>query len=180
MSQLKSALQLEGGRGRYLNHLVKRGLVDKTPRGYVVARQVPPYAPEQEIIKEVRKRYSELEDLWDEAEKDLRRFRVYRPVKHSYNGRNMIPDDPDSPYGCEYLSWRRYGKAWRICHGTYFDESPPEENSDWTPVVDCPVDVRVEAIAQFQGLREAVIKAAEASVPELDKAICKFRNVLKG
>src|SRR5688572_19076487 len=68
---------------------------------------------EQLTIQALTDRYDQIEALWNEAEDDLKRFRVPYPIEYCY--------DTDSDHGptVEYaLCWMRYGKAWRICHLT--------------------------------------------------------------
>src|SRR5438093_12504690 len=66
---------------------------------------------EQQIIKALRGRYDEIEALWNEAEEDLKRFRVPHAVEHCYFS------DYDHGYPIHHaLWWMRYGKGWRICH----------------------------------------------------------------
>src|SRR5438093_487948 len=66
---------------------------------------------ERQIIKALKNRYDKIEALWNEAEDDLKRFRVPHGVEYFY------ASDYDGGYPIHYaLWWVRHGKAWRICH----------------------------------------------------------------
>lgn len=129
---------------------------------------------EQQIIKALTGRYDEIEALWNEAEEDLKRFRVPYPVVDWYATDDLT--QPNISYG---LGFVRYGKGWRICHGDYYEGCYPDE-PDWKPIIECPLDIRIKMIARFETLRKKVIDAAENAVPRLDKAIASFRKILKG
>jgi hypothetical protein len=145
-------------------------------------RSVHPNNPEPErekqIIEALKVRYDEIEALWTQAEEDLKRFRVPYGVDHCY--------DSDYDGGCPthyVLWWVRHGKAWRICHEVRWahseiDEKHHDEN-DLKPITECPLDLRLRMISEFEHLRKKVVEAAENAVPTLDEAISNFRKVLK-
>ena len=129
---------------------------------------------EKQVIKALSGRYDELEALWEEAEKDLKRFRVPHEVHHRYKQfvetRNGLSWD-------YFLGFLRYGKDWRICHCVFCDRC--DDEFEWKPVVECTVDVRLETVPHFAELRKKVVEAAEKFVPKLEKAIASFRETLK-
>src|SRR5207248_3174216 len=133
---------------------------------------------EQQIIEALTGRYDEVEALWNEAEQDLKRFRVPHAVEHCYRS------DYDNGVPTHYLlGWMRYGKDWRICRGvrlaySEFEERPDED--DWTPVVDSSLEARLSLMDEFERLRSKVVEEAEKAIPKLDDAIAKFRRILKG
>jgi hypothetical protein len=136
---------------------------------------------EQQIIKALKGRYDEIEALWTKAEEDLKRFRIPHRVEHCY----------DSNYDCggypehRALWWARYGKGWRIVHEvriaySEIDDGRPDESCEWKPITECPLDVRLSMISEFENLRRKVIEAAEKAVPTLDEAISSFHKILNG
>jgi hypothetical protein len=140
-------------------------------------KPAPAEEQEKKIIEALTGRYDELEQLWEKAEKDLKRFRVPHDIRHRYLTK-YLGEDPEGPAFQFYLGFVKYGKGWRICHGCYFDEDR-DGDIDWKPVIESTVDVRLETIPHFEELRKKVIEAAEKCVPKLDKAIAEFRTVLK-
>jgi hypothetical protein len=140
-----------------------------------------PSQHEQDVIKALTVRYDEIETLWKQAEEDLKRFRVPYAVEHWYS--SQYEGSPPIHYG---LSWTRYGKAWRICHVEHeaqseFGNAPPEyDRYEYTPIIDCPLALRLSMIDEFRKLRQMVVEAAQKTVPELDEAIANFREVLQG
>ena len=133
---------------------------------------------EQQIIKALKGRYDQIEALWTEAEEHLKRFRIPHAVQHCYF-RDYEHGWPEH----HVLWWMRYGKAWRIVHETRtayseVDDKHPDE-CDWKPITECPLDLRLAMISEFENLRQKVIEAAEQAVPTLDEAISSFRTILK-
>jgi hypothetical protein len=136
------------------------------------------YEGEQQIIKSLKGRYDEIEALWNKAEEDLKRFRIPHGVQHCYFS------DYESGWPEHHaLWWMRYGKAWRIVHEirtgySEFDDKRQDE-CEWKPITECPLDLRLAMISEFENLRQKVIEAAEQAVPTLDEAISRFRTILK-
>jgi len=134
---------------------------------------------EQHIIKALTGRYNEIEALWNAAEEDLKRFRIPHAVELPYDS-----DHGGGPSSYYFLCFMRYGKGWRIVHkSTYavseYDPSQDDE-VDYKPIVECPLDLRLSMIDHFEALRKKVIEEAEKCVPTLDDAVSRFRKVLKG
>jgi hypothetical protein len=133
---------------------------------------------EEQVIKSLRERYDQIEALWTEAEEDLKRFRVPHRVEHRYYS------DYEHGYPEHHgLWWTRYGKGWRIVHEvrtaySEVDDKRPDE-CEWKPITECPLDLRLAMIAEFENLRKKVIDAAEKAVPALDDAIYSFRKILE-
>jgi hypothetical protein len=134
---------------------------------------------EQQIIKALKGRYDEIEALWKQAEEDLKRIRIPQPVEHCYFS------EYEHSYPIHYsLWWMRYGKEWRICHGqvnaySEVNEKHPDE-CEWKAITECPLNLRLRMISEFENLRRKVIEAAENAIPTLDEAISRFRKILKG
>ncbi len=132
---------------------------------------------EQQLIKSLTDRYDEIESLWTNAEEDLKQFRIPRSVEHCYES------DYDHGIPMHFsLSWTRYGKSWRICHEQRTSYSEVDEGRqdevEWKPIIECPLDLRLHMIREFEKLRTKVIDAAQKAVPELDDAISQFRHIL--
>lgn len=135
---------------------------------------------EAEIILALRGRYDAIEALWNEAEEDLKSFRIPHDVLYPY--RTEISEDERNPAYIYYLGFVRYGKGWRICHGSRDDYplTPDDHDFGWKPIIECTLDVRVETFDHFAGLRKKVIESAVNAIPRLDEKIARFRKVLKG
>ena len=133
---------------------------------------------EEQIIKALTRRDDEIESLWNEAEEDLKRFRIAHAVEHCYDR------DYEGSYPIHHiLWWMRHGKSWRICHEirtaySEFDDKQ-HDKSELKPIVECPLYLRLNMISEFENLRRKVIEEAENAVPKLDKAIASFRKILK-
>jgi hypothetical protein len=133
---------------------------------------------EQQIIDALKGRYDEIEALWKQAEEDLKRFRIPHAVEHFY-----LSDYDHGWPEHHVLCWMRYGKAWRIVHETRTAYSEVVDNRpdecEWKPITECPLDLRLAMIAEFENLRRKVVEAAEQAVPTLDNAISSFHKILK-
>jgi hypothetical protein len=134
---------------------------------------------EQQIIKNITGRYDQIELLWNEAEEDLKRFRVPHSVDYvydeeDYQGGNICPR-------AYFLGWMRYGKGWRICCGYRAEHLDNDRyyELDYKPVTECTLDTRVAMMHHYKALREKVVATAEGAVPQLDEAIANFRQILK-
>ena len=148
-------------------------------------RFTPPTPAEErevKIIAALAGRYDQLDALWQHAEEDLRRFRLHNPVQTApFKSFPLFDNDYEErgPRQYHMLGFLRCGKNWRICYGVYHDPvNGPDEEPHWTPISDCSVDLRVEVIPVFEELRKKVVETAEQSVPKLDKALEKFREIL--
>jgi len=118
-------------------------------------------APDKVLISTLNDRYTKLNEVWADAEADLKQF----PIPHYVE---VIADDHDS--WCSYLGFVKVKGAWRICWGSLHQQDP-EQDYGWTPVGECTLDVRLKAVQHFVPLREKVRTAAEKTVAEVDDAI---------
>lgn len=114
-------------------------------------------------------RYDHLNALWQKAEEQLAKMHIPLPVEHKYG--EYCEDWRDAStviYEC--LGMQKFAGKWRICYGRYhlLSEDTPDE---WTPICECSARVRVRAAKHIPGLREAIVKSAEAFVPTVDEAI---------
>jgi hypothetical protein len=138
---------------------------------------------ENQIIAALAGRYDQLDALWQHAEEDLKRFRLHSVVATApFKSFPLFADDFEGkgPHECHFLGFLRCGKGWRICYGVSHDTpSGVEDETHWTPISDCSVDVRIETIPVFEELRKKVVETAEQSVPKLDTALANFRRILE-
>lgn len=137
---------------------------------------------ENHIIAALAGRYDQLDALWKRAEDDLKRFRLHSLVQTGhFKSFPLFQDDLEGkgPHEYHFLGFLRCGKGWRICYGVSRDApNGVEDETCWTPIGDCSVDVRIEAIPVFEELRKKVVETAEQSVPKLDTALETFRRIL--
>jgi hypothetical protein len=137
-----------------------------------------PAHPDDALPMALRRRYDEIETLWEEAEEDLKRFRIPHTVEYLYS-----TDDRGHPVYHFFLGFLKYGKQWRICHGFCQDHGFPAgdlpEERNWTPLIECPLDLRLRMMDEFENLHKKVIEVAEKLVPELDERISSFRRILR-
>ena len=123
-------------------------------------------------------RYDELNSLWTQAEEQLTKLHIPQGVEHIYRSWDSDPRDPHNPCEDYYvLGIQKIKGKWRICHGCCYD-SMECVVEDWTPITDSSAEIRVLAASHLPGLREAVIKSAEAFIPWVEEAITKLRNEL--
>ena len=156
-----------------------------TNRSSSTAGAAKPAKPEDQhetqVIAALGDRYEQLDALWQSAEEDLKRFRLHTPVRTlPFNPVPVFPDNENGPCEYEVLGFLRIGKGWRICFGVGAEgcNNPRDEEVQWTPISDCAIDRRIEAIPKFEELRKLVVETAEQSVPKLDTALTTFRRIL--
>jgi hypothetical protein len=136
----------------------------------------------KQIVDALSKRYKELNELWENAEKELKLIPVPVNVQVPFKS---VPADPISDPECkgdmirDHLGFAKSKGGWRICHSKSHD-GYPEYDFEWTPITDCAVDLRLEAAPHLGRLREEVLKAAEECVPRLDSAIAELRSTVQG
>jgi hypothetical protein len=158
----------------------------RTPINRIAAVATKPATPadehENQIIAALAGRYNQLDALWQHAEEDLKRFRLHSVVATApFKSFPLLENDFDGkgPHEYHFLGFLRCGKSWRICYGvSQHMPSGDEDEPHWTPISDCSVDVRIEAIPVFEELRKKVVETAEQSVPKLDTALDTFRGIL--
>ena len=150
-----------------------------SPDGQESAPPDNPNFREEQIISALRGRFDDLKQLWQDAEEELRRFRLPHGAEYCY-----ASDEEAHPYCCYFLGFVRYGKWWRICHGYCSTHEPPDRalpsERNWKPITECPFDLRLKMIDVFDNLRAQVIQEAEKAIPGLDQALTRFRRFLNG
>ena len=127
----------------------------------------------EEARKALFERYDQLNALWLEAERQLSKFHIPRPVCYEYasdweDGRPVIG---------HCLGVRKIKGKWRICCGSYCYFAP-DESPDWEPITECSAEIRAGAASHLPKLREKVVESAEEFIPRVDKAIEELKEVL--
>ena len=113
-------------------------------------------------------RYDALNALWLEAEEQLTRLHIPRPVYHEDNQYQDPANEPGAMTS-QYLSLQKAKGKWRICHGLSDDWCGRDYG--WTPITECSAEVRVEAAMHVDKLRAKVVKSAEDFISTVDEAI---------
>jgi hypothetical protein len=119
-------------------------------------------------------KYDALNQLFVQAEQQLRSLKPPHAVWFPYAHRSY-------DYGvhfCDLIGLDKYNDAWRLLHAT--DNSENEEGyENITPIVECPVNVRIEAAKVVGRLHEEIVKAKEAYTSQVDEAINELKEALK-
>ena len=132
--------------------------------------------------RELIAQFKGIEEAWKKAEALLALSHVPTEVRILVRSWS---ENGDTPHGDErtYLAYCRVKNQWRICVTTETDWLPGQPEDDTTlvdtkPVVECPVDVRLEMFDWFDKLYQEVVKTAEEYVPKIIKAVNRFEKVL--
>jgi hypothetical protein len=113
-------------------------------------------------------RYDELNKLWKEAEKQLSRWHVPKPVQLDIGS-----DDPAINY---FLYFGKDGGKWRIYYGW---ESTINDDENEIKLIDkCSAEDRVRLAKHLPALREKVVESAEKFVQRVDRTIAKMKEEL--
>ncbi len=132
----------------------------------------------QQAAAALNVRYKELNKLWEQAEASLKELPIPVDVHFVYKSVDADPERPNEAQVHYHLGFCRSKGGWRICMDTSHDNFA-HLDFDWTPISECSVDVRLEAVKHLATLREKVLKAAEDCVPTLDKAIDDLRSTME-
>jgi hypothetical protein len=123
-------------------------------------------------------RYDQLNALWLQAEEQLAKLHIPRPVCHVYLSYEEDHERRESQV--EYcLGLQKVKGKWTICHAIHYPfYGHPDDEPEWIPITDCSAEVRVRAAKHLPQLREAVVKSAEDFIPKVDEAIHHLRTAL--
>jgi hypothetical protein len=114
-------------------------------------------------------RYEKLNSLWRAAEQQLSKYHIPHEVSYKYEEE---VDRDGQPWVGRYLGVKKFKGKWLIYHGTVcYDAPPPDDEVDWNPITDCSIETRRETVKYLPTLREAIVKAIEEYVPDIDAAI---------
>ena len=127
-----------------------------------------PTLPErnQQVDLALATRYDALNQLFTEAEQIVKALRPLHSVWVDY-GHDHCNGQPDC---WDLLGITKHQGKWRLCHAIDNDlnEYGPLEVK---PIVECVVEVRVQAAKIVRQLREKIVKSKEQYVPKVDEAI---------
>jgi len=120
--------------------------------------------------KSLAQRYDQLTQLWVDAEKRLKALKVAHDVSVTYNHSEGFPDD------WELLLVTKYQGQWRLCHA--FDCDGQEEGPTHVqPIVECPAEIRVNAVPQLRRLHQRIVESKEEFVSKVDEAIKELAQI---
>ncbi len=127
--------------------------------------------------KELFARYDQLNTLLGKHEERLARYHIPRPVEHSYAKHDIEEQNPNSGFYYERLGMQKVKGKWRLCYGSFdYNECALH---DWTPLVECSVEVRVAAVQHIAALERKVVESAEKFIPKVDGAIKALTDLLE-
>jgi hypothetical protein len=121
--------------------------------------------------------YDRINRSWAKAEEHIQKLGVLAPVDMPYNSQGE-------------MTWslgvqKRNGK-WRICHGEFdlrdaerYKNEEFEYDTQWTPISDCNVEIRIAMVFQVKKLIEEVVKTNEKTIPELTQSAVMLESTLK-
>lgn len=119
--------------------------------------------------------YDRLAAFWNEAEEQLAAMRTPVACEFQYSSGNDLIDDQSVDF-CEALGWVRYNKGWRLCHGVY--RPALDEDYAWRPIAERPVDVKIDAVGAYDGLRHALKKETSKYLARVRKAADTLATLL--
>lgn len=155
------------------------GLVDLSEKQPVPSgRPKPP--PKQESLPEpadvrqgILSAYDRLNVLIKEAEKQL--ADLHTPVEcQAVYAMESFDNGAETHFA---IGWQKVGTDWRMCHAS-FDRQHPLD-CEWRPLIECPADIRAEAVTGYAALRNEVIKAAVEYTQKVQKATDALAELLK-
>src|SRR5205807_7395386 len=121
-------------------------------------------------------RYDQLNALLGKQEERLARYHIPRPVCHVYATRDLDHHNPNSGFYQECLGIQKVKGKWRLCYGS-FDYNECSLH-DWMPIVECSVEVRIEAVKHIAALEQKLVESTEEFIPEVDQAIRTLTEIL--
>jgi hypothetical protein len=137
----------------------------------------------QKACEELSARYKKLDELWQQAEKEILRFHIPCGVVYEYDNHCIDAEETSDVHVSYCLGIQEVYGELRICHSSYsywanYASEYHESEPVWTPICECSPEVRVRAVEHLPGLREKVVETAEHFIPKVDEAIIKISRVL--
>ena len=131
---------------------------------------------EHQVVEALNRRYDELNKLWEAAEKRLKRIPIPMDVTHCYR-LQPYSDDPQEYRQIEHhLGFAKHYGGWRLCYCSIVQDR--DDDFDWKPISECPLDIRIEAVCEVDKLHKKVVEKAKECVPTIDQAIADLRSKL--
>jgi hypothetical protein len=140
---------------------------------------------EDALIEATSQRYDKLNQLWKQAEDQIKRFMVASEVVHVYKKESNSDDPNTQEYNFDIrhaIAWAKCKGAYRLCYGVYnelWELHMPDAGYEYTPILDASLEVRKACVPHFIELRKKVIEAAQSAIPALDDAIAQLSQSLK-
>lgn len=137
--------------------------------------------PPPDDATQLLERFQRVERAWKKAEEILAATLV--PIDVRVKVRDGLEEDGQGrPHGeyAHYLSFAKIKGSKRIC----WEESTlhyGDPDSEWNcrPIVECPVDIRLEMFNWYEKLYEEVKSVAKSYIPKIDEAVAKFELALE-
>ena len=127
-----------------------------------------------ELRDKIAHKYDMLNSLWLDVQKQLTSCQIPRPVVHIYHS---ACSGPEEPMVYTALGLQKIHGKWTLCQTQYEDRFDPHHH-DWVPILQCSVQIRLEAAPHVEALYAAVVQSAEDFIPEVDSAIAALSGVL--
>lgn len=131
----------------------------------------------QELNDAANARLSQLRTIIEAHEQALKEMGVFRDVWYCYDSEPLDYRDPNEYRSYAYLigmiKWRG---EWRLCHDVQID---CEDETDWKPLADAAIALRMKAIQYIGNLRETIVEDKKKLNPLLDECIEKAAKLLK-
>lgn len=120
---------------------------------------------DSELVKHLGNAYESLNQVWEEAEADLRRF----PIPY---GTEIILD-VDEAGNEDWLGFHKVRDNWHICYGVR-NLCYEEEGGSVRPITECAVAIRMAMVEHFPKLRLQVREHAAQAVADVLAAASKL------
>ena len=118
--------------------------------------------------------YDALNQLYNQIEGT---FRGLKPIQPTWVHYNEIVSDDNTRVDYELLGMAKYQGKVRLCHATDCDRNFEGDVYDLKPIVECPIAVRVAAVAHVRRLHERIVKSKEDFIPKVDAAVKELQSV---
>lgn len=74
-----------------------------------------------------------------------------------------------------YLGWHKVKGEWRVCLGRQAETG----GWDWKPILECPIEIRVEAVAHIRILEKELIRLRQEFLPRVREAVNSLREIVE-
>ncbi len=135
-----------------------------------------------EINKALESRFAQLNSAIEAHEKKFKEMMVPKDTWIIYDCYQDADPASGQPWGehQSHVGMIKLRGAWRLCYAEHYLSYQHEEPEvDWKPLVEASIEIRIEAAKHIEALREAIVKAKEELVPEVEKAIATLAQSLK-
>jgi hypothetical protein len=112
-------------------------------------------------------KYDALNQLIAQAEKHLKDMKPPHDVWTTYD---KYFDEYVGFHTWHLIGLSKYQGAWRLCHA---HDGDMNHDGLWSlqPLVECPIEVRLQSVKHISELQEKIVKAKEEYVPRVDEAL---------